>query len=273
MSSTRLKSTFANVYKDDFADSYTNSLWNELASVKFFMSPRRFLERESVLELFFGMMHKKLIEQTLPDGKTKTMIRYSDAFEVNADGEMILKLGIDQKYAVGGSEFAKFRIVVQEKSNLLYGTYAKFDQPMAGKYFAYRLGSFLRRYFTSMFLNRWAFRLEKGGSLLKASTYKYRYNWALNEMTRGYYVESMIALVKTIRTVGAYIPYMPKSEAVAIRKTLYDFMAATLLAILPKLLFGYESGDDDRFEKLRALSGPLGSDNFEIDGWLAQHAI
>ena len=260
-------------YKDDFADSYTNSLWNELASVKFFMSPRRFLERESVLELFFGMMHKKLIEQTLPDGKTKTMIRYSDAFEVNADGEMILKPGIDQKYAVGGSEFAKFRIVVQEKSNLLYGTYAKFDQPMAGKYFAYRLGSFLRRYFTSMFLNRWAFRLEKGGSLLKGSTYKYRYNWALNEMTRGYYVESMIALVKTIRTVGAYIPYMPKSEAVAIRKTLYDFMAATLLAILPKLLFGYESGDDDRFEKLRALSGPLGSDNFEIDGWLAQHAI
>jgi len=259
-------------YKDDFADSYTNSVWNELASLKLFMAPRRFLERESVLELFFGMMSKKLIDQTLSDGKV-IKIRYSQAFETDSEGNMVLKKGVDERYAVGGSEFAKFRIVVQEKSNLLYGTYAKMDQPMAQKYFAFRLMSWLRRYFTSMFINRWGFKLKPGGKLYKASSYQYRYNWALNEMTRGYYIESMITLVKTLRTFGTYLPYMSKREAVALRKTLYDALAAILLAMLPKLLFGYDGGDDERFEKLKALSGPLGSDNFKVDGWLTQHAI
>jgi len=259
-------------YKDDFADSYTNSVWNELASLKLFMAPRRFLERESVLELFFGMMSKKLIDQKISDDKT-IKIRYSQAFEIDSEGNMVLKKGVDERYAVGGSEFAKFRIVVQEKSNLLYGTYAKMDQPMAQKYFAFRLMSWLRRYFTSMLINRWGFKLKPGGKLYKASSYQYRYNWALNEMTRGYYVESMITLVKTLRTFGTYLPYMSKREAVALRKTLYDALAAILLAMLPKLLFGYDGGDDERFEKLKALSGPLGSDNFKVDGWLTQHAI
>jgi hypothetical protein len=124
-----------------------------------------------------------------------------------------------------------------------------------------------------MFINRWGFKLKPGGKLYKASSYQYRYNWALNEMTRGYYVESMITLVKTLRTFGTYLPYMSKREAVALRKTLYDALAAILLAMLPKLLFGYDGGDDERFEKLKALSGPLGSDNFKVDGWLTQHAI
>jgi len=259
-------------YQDDFADSYTNSIWNELASLKFFMAPRRFLERESVLELFFAMMSKKLIDQKISDDKT-IKIRYSEAFETDSDGNMVLKKGVDERYAVGGSEFAKFRILVQEKSNLLYGTYAKMDQPMAQKYFAFRLMSWLRRYFTSMIINRWGFKLKPGGKIYKASSYQYRYNWALNEMTRGYYIESMIALTKTLRTVGAYAPYMSKREAVAIRKTLYDALAAILLAMLPKLLFGYDGDDKERFEKLRKLSGPLGSDNFKLDGWLTQHAI
>ena len=40
------------------------------------------------------------------------------------------------------------------------------------------------------------------------------------------------------------------------------------------LLFGWDGDDDDKYEKLRKRQGgPLGSDDFEMGGWLANHLL
>ena len=47
---------------------------------------------------------------------------------------------------------------MHQVQNNLGGAYAKFDQPEAQRYLGFRYVSFLRRYFTSMFTNRFGFR-------------------------------------------------------------------------------------------------------------------
>ena len=66
---------------------------------------------------------------------------------------------------------------------------------------------------------------------------------------------------------------MTPDEKVAMKKTLADTLQMIVYALIVGMLFGYDSDDDDRWEKLKAKSGPFGTPEFKPYGFLAQHSM
>lgn len=244
---------------------YSRTFASDLASISWVYSPRKYMEMQGALHVFYAMMYHEKIPRIV-DGK-ETEISYADAFELDSQKRLVLKSGIDAKYGVTydangkatlGSEFVKMQNAVHEKFKDLNGAFAKFEQPQAQQFFAYRLFAFMRRYFTSMFMYR--FGTERA-------------NFALDEIRTGYYIEAVKAVAKSITSLGKSIPYMSKSEKMAMMKMLADVAQIFIISAAVALMFGWDPDDKDRFKKLKAKSGALGADDFHLDGWLSNHAL
>lgn len=236
----------------------------DLASISWVYSPRKFMEMEGGLQLFYSMMYHHKVKNE--NGK-QTNISYADAWELDKEGRMVLKKGIHPDYGITynedgtstlGKEFKKFQNAVHEKFKDLNGAFAKFEQPQAQMFFAYRLFAFMRRYFTAMFMNRFGSE---------------RANFALETVRTGYYIEALQSLGKIIMSLGMHAGQLAPSERRALFKTLVDVIQIVAISAIASMLFGWDDDDEDRFEKLRAKSGALGEDDFRLDGWLSNHAL
>lgn len=243
-------------YEDTHAERSSRNLLKDVVNLSWMYSPRKFMEMEGSLQLFGGMMAHKLLDRTV-NGKT-TKISYLEAFELGPDGTMRLKSGIDPEYNIGGKYFLEMRNQVHAKANDLNGSFAKFDKPQAQQYFAYRLFMFMRNYFTDMFLHRFGTK---------------RANFMLGEVRRGYYIESVMSIAKIMRTLGAHLNHMNFSEKRAVYKMLSDVGQLMIASFIVSVIFGYDEDDEERFEKMRARSGALGTDEFKPLGFLANHAM
>lgn len=235
----------------------------DLASVSWVYSPRKFMEMEGGLQLFYSMMYHHKVKD---ENGNQTNISYADAWELK-EGKMTLKKGIHPDYGITynedgtttlGKEFKKFQNAVHEKFKDLNGAFAKFEQPQAQMFFAYRLFAFMRRYFTAMFMNRFGSE---------------RANFALETVRTGYYIEALQSLGKIIMSLGLHAGQLAPSERRALFKTLVDVIQIVAISAIAAMLFGWDDDDEDRFEKLRAKSGALGEDDFKLDGWLSNHAL
>jgi len=243
----------------------TRTIYKDVASPgNILMSPRKFLEIEGTLEFFFGVMEFTKVDQTI-NGVT-TQIPYHEAFELVND-RLKLREGIDEKWDLGGSEFKRKRIFIQEKQNILNGVYSKFDQPEGNRYLFYRMFMFLRKFFITGMVNRFGF----SGSLFAP---RFRRNNASQTLEMGYWIQSARALAKLLVTTGKHWHFMRPSEKGAVYKALTEMALLTILSALIPMLFGWDGDDDDKYEKLRKRQGgPLGSDDFEMGGWLANHLL
>lgn len=244
---------------------FNRNLKKDIASLSFVYSPRKFMEMEGGLQLFYSMMYHKKLPRVVEGRDTE--ISYAEAFELDKDGRLTLKSGIDSAYGITydekgnpiiGEKFQKFQNAVHEKFKDLNGAFAKFEQPQAQAYFAFRLFAFMRRYFTSMFMNRFG---------------KERANFALESVRTGYYLESIQAVSKMLVSFGKYIPLASKSEKRALMKMSLDIAQIMIISAVASLLFGYDDDDEDRFEKLKAKSGALNEEDFKLDGWLSNQAL
>jgi hypothetical protein len=146
-----LNTTLGDGTASDKGGQFGRSLASDTANLGFLMSPRKWLEIEAAIEVFSGMLQHVQVEQTI-NGETR-MLRYADAFEI-VNGQIELKPGIDPEYAPGGKKFNEFKNKVHEVGNRLNGTYARMDQPEAQRYALFKIASFLKRFFTSMLMNR-----------------------------------------------------------------------------------------------------------------------
>ena len=245
--------------------NFSRTFAKDLASVSWVYSPRKFMEMEGGLQLFFSMMHHVKVPQI--NNGVESFIDYADAWEMDSEGRMTLKKGVDPAYGITynedgstelGAEFKKFQNRVHEKFKDLNGTFAKFEQPQAGLYFAFRLFAFMRRYFTSMFMNRFG---------------KERANHALETVRTGYYIEAIQSVGKMIVSFGQHAASLAPSERRALMKTTIDLVQIFAIGAVASLLFGYDDDDEERFAKLRAKSGALGEDDFRIQGWLSNHIL
>ena len=250
---------------DKLPEYITRTIYKDIASpTNILMSPRKFMEIEATLEFFFGVMEFTKVEQTI-NGVT-TEIPYHEAFEL-VDDRLTLKEGIDEKWDLGGSEFKRKRIFIQEKQNILNGVYSKFDQPEGNRYLFYRMFMFLRKFFITGMVNRFGF----SGSIFAP---RFRRNNASQTLEMGYWIQTARALAKLLVTVGKHWHYMRPSEKGAVFKALTEVALLTILSALIPMLFGWDGDDDDKYEKLRKRQGgPLGSDDFQMGGWLANHLL
>ena len=139
--------------------------------------------------------------------------------------------------------------------NKLNGAYSKFDQPEMQRYIAFRFVSFLKRYFTTMAMYRFG---------------KLRNNVGTQDYEQGYYITAFQALVK-LRTLN--INDINKKDIGAFMKIVTEVGGVYIMGLMLAMLWGWDEDDEDRFEKLRARSGAIGEDDFDLGGFLSLHAM
>jgi len=231
-------------FGDKFGESTSRNVAKSLASMSWLMSPRKFLELESQLQLFAAMMYTQKVTQTNPDG-SKKIISYLDAWQL-VDGKIQLKPGIDPEYGVGGKKFNLWKNRITEKMHQLQGNYDQFSQPMGDRYIAMRLMTWMRKYIVSMAVYRWG---------------KRRYNWGISDMQEGYYREFARGIWRSLRNLDWQLKYMTKSEKRAARKLAAELMGIYIMTKALFWVFGYDEDDEDRFDKLKDKP------------WLMNHAL
>ena len=185
------------------------------------------------------------------------------------------KLMDEGSITIDNTQFKMMKNRVHQVINNLAGAYAKFDQPEAFRWFLYRMIIFLRRYFTSMAMNRFGFR----GPIWSP---KGRPNPGLGDVQMGYYVQFLKTLAETVRSLGQNIPTMTKEEVKATIRFFTEIGALIITTQLCSWLFGWDPDDEDRFKKLKAKSGPMGmlgltsdddSRKFNLGGYLELHTL
>ena len=318
---TQLIMAFDPAFKTEkeYGRSVSRSMSKDLLNGSFLYDFRKFGEMEGQLQLFGGFMDKKLIELNLTNGNV-AKIKYGEAWELDADGYIKLKNGIDPEWSnqpiyhdyiqgetidmiakkyyttpeaikkknklddtseiTPGTEliiatsdkFKKFRNQHAGTSHLLYGAYDAFAQPEGDQYLAYRMFFFMRKWATPMFINKWGADIDTSEGIGKMKV-REKYNWELSKTRMGYYTKTLQTITELVKSKGAKYNYMTPDEKVAMKKTLADTVQMIVYALIVGMLFGYDSDDDDRWEKLKAKSGPFGTPEFKPYGFLAQHSM
>jgi LysM repeat protein len=82
----------------DFGKNASRSLMKDFFDLTWLYDFRRFAEVEAGLQVFWGMMYKKEVEQIQSNGDV-TKIKYADAWDKSPEGKLILKEGINVEYA------------------------------------------------------------------------------------------------------------------------------------------------------------------------------
>jgi hypothetical protein len=252
--------------EDKLGTKMTRTLAKDIVDRSWLVSVRKWTELQSTFASSAGMMYKETVKM----GDTE--IPYIEAFEVK-DGKLVLRPGIDPEYGIIynedgsvnrlGNKFAAMKNRIHMVNNKLIGAVSKFDQPGAKRYLAFRFISFMKGYFTEMFLNRVGTK---------------RMNIGLGTPDEGTYVTAWKSIVDTVKSKN--LAHMTPEDKRAFIKITADIMGLFILGALSSLVLGgFDPDDEDRFEKIRQKSGPLpfpfiseDEDPFKLGGFLQVHA-
>jgi len=244
-------------FTDNFGTGMSRTIAKDIANMSWLYNFRKWVELQATLQIFGGMMYHKQIEQTMPDGTVKE-IPYIDAWELVND-KIQLKAGIDPTWGITyndkgemqvGDSFKRFKNTTQGVMNDLQGAYAKFDQPEAQRYLAFRFLSYLRRYFTTMTLNRFGF----SG---RWSDPQPRFNPGKGDVQMGFYITFLTTVRDTITSLGKHLMFMTPEEKQASLRVITEVGTLVAINLVATLVLGWDPDDDERYEKLRAKSGAL----------------
>jgi hypothetical protein len=270
-------------FEEKFGESLSRSFARDAANLSWTTTHRKWLETEATLQLFSAIMHSTKVEQEQPDGSIKK-IRYIDAWDMGEDGNVFLKPGIDKKWDINGDKFNEIKFKNHEVSNLLQGAYAQFDQPMVNRYLLWRMVSSMRKFFTKMFLHRYAMK----GSIWDP---KERYNLPTNDMHMGFYMRNLATMMKLIKSRGRHSMYMTKDEWRALRMGFLELAKLALLTSTYAWLWGFDPDDPDKWKKRKGemdtgaffkgsgalpwlgLTDEEWSENWNLQGWMGNQLL
>lgn len=96
---TQMIEMFDPVFKttDEMGRSVSRSLFTDLINGEWMFMHRKFGEMEVGLTLFGSFLNAQKVDRVMPDGKTQS-IKYMDAWELDSEGIIKLKSGIDPKW-------------------------------------------------------------------------------------------------------------------------------------------------------------------------------
>lgn len=195
-----------------------------------------------------------MVEQTT--NGVKKSISLANAYELDSNGVIKLKEGIDKVWAPDGFNFKRLKSKMDFHNKRVHGNYAKnIDKPEADTYTLFSLWFMMKRFFVSMALNRFAasnIRMTKYG--LRADA---RFNVKVGA-EKGYYIETLNIAAKQIEskllTHGVWNGNFEKltdEEKIALVKTIKDASFMMLGWAMLHLVFGFDPDDDDKYKKLR----------------------
>jgi hypothetical protein len=158
--------------------------------------------------------------------------------------------------------FNDFKLKIQGTGKRLNGMIAEEDNPQANQYILYNLFSFYKKFALPMFLNRFQTDLSKENRWGEV------YDWDMGTTTKGYYITGIQSIIKLIRNFKEAYPAMDVEEKTAIKKMASESLMLLAMALVGMFLFGYDPGDEDRFNKLKAMEERYGA-----LGWLSNEAL
>lgn len=239
-------------FEDKFGESMSRTMASDTANLSWLYNFRKWTENQATVQAFAGMMYHQKVKQG------DKLINYVDAWELR-DEKIQLKEGVDPSWGITydkdgnmhvGENFNMMKNRIQQVINNLNGAYAKFDQPEAQRYLAFRFLSFLRRYFTTMAVNRWGFQGGIGHA-------RGRMNPGLGDISEGYYVSVIKTLGRAFTTQGQYLGYMTKDEKRAWMKFGTELASLLVISAIMVPFLGWDPDDKDKYEKLRKRSGAM----------------
>jgi uncharacterized protein YfkK (UPF0435 family) len=206
------------------------------------------------------------IDHTVVEGDTLESLaeQYSTTVDKlikrnNLKSERSLKEG--ENIIIGrATKFTDLKFKLADANNRLNGLHNQQNTPLAEKYLIYNTFLFSRRFLTGMILNRFQYDTAENNKFGNV------YNWDTNELTRGYYIEALGAIKKTLTRAQYMQKYMTEEEKVALKKVLTEGIYLALLTIAISLVFAYDPGDEDRFKKIKAR-------NETWPGWMANQVL
>ena len=264
-------------------DAAGRSLLRDVVSGSWVYSPRKFMEMGATLQAFGGMMYNVNVPKVDKDGnqikvdEITQSVPYAEAFEL-VDGQLSLKEGLDPEYDVNGKKFFEIKNRMSAVTRDLQGAYAAEDQPEANRYLMFRMASYMRKYFTTMMMRRFGMKLTKDSNKIFGYSIDGRYNMGLAEVQLGYYIETFKFAGEVLKRGTTAIKYMTPDQANALKKVILEF-AMLNLTVLAYGLVGYNDDDEDRWKKMKKLSGPLpgffveDDREFKLGGYLQQHLL
>ena len=235
---------------DKTADPMYRTLGRDAASGSWALSARKLLEMNASLELLFGMMEFQKVN--LKDG---TQISLYDAM-VLKDGRLSVREDVEEAWSFDSDNFNDFKIKFQGVFDRLQGNYKDINQPLADRYFLFKQAAFMRKFFISMFMRRFA---------------RERPQSDLNVYEEGYYITALnyardLIMYYTMgqkSSVGSASIKPNTKEAAALKRLGIDIGTQAIMYLLARymLLFLFDYDEDDPLKKskskLRKSTGPL----------------
>jgi hypothetical protein len=169
-------------------------------------------------------------------------------------------------------KFKQTRKQIQEVSRRLYGAYDDFSQAEGNLYLPYRMFTFMRKWFTPMFVNRFGGEVDFSDGVRKMKINK-RYNFGLGKTTIGFYLNAFKGLKELVTSKGKYYQYMPADQKRDIIRFATEGLKIIALALTAGMMFGYDPDDKDRFKKIKERSGALGTDEFKTWGFIQNQLL
>ncbi len=294
--------------KDDLGRSVQRSLWKDFVNGEFLYMHRKFGEMEAGLTLFGTFIDAQKVDQVI-NGK-KHSLKFKDIWEQDENGIVKLKEGIDVEWnyepiyhtlgegetlqqvadrfgmtkevlmaknklrkdieAKPGQEltiskaqnFKNLKTKIQGVSRKLFGTYDTFGQPEGNKLLLYRMFFFMRKWFVPMFQNRW-------GGIITGN----RYDYDVGDVGKGFYLEGFRGYYKLISSLGKRYNYLSTKEKVGMKKMASEALVITTFTLLMAMIFGWDDDDEEKWAKIKERSGAIPEDNFNMPGFLTNHAL
>lgn len=160
------------------------------------------------------------------------------------------------------TKFNEMKRRMASANKKLNGTMAKIDSPIGEKYLLYDVFTFSRKFGTGMFLSRYQ------ADMSKENRFGEVWDWDLDEANRGKYIQFLATTKNLITDWKNYWPIMTKEEKGQAYEVITEGMMLFFTGLLVTYLFGYDPGDEDRFEKMR-----MRQERYGAGGWLANHAL
>lgn len=235
---------------DKTSDPLYRTLGRDAASGSWALSARKLLEMNASLELLFGMMDFQKVP--LKDG---TQVSLYDAM-ILKDGQLTIREDVDDSWSMSSDNFNDFKVKFQGVFDRLQGNYKDINQPAADRYFLFKQAAFMRKFFISMFMRRFA---------------RERPQSDINVYEEGYYITALnyardlimyYAMGNKTSTGTATIQPNAK-EAAALKRLGIDVASQLVMGLLAHymLLFLFDYDEDDPLKKskskLRRATGPL----------------
>lgn len=258
-------------------EGLSRSLAKDVSNMSWLMNFRKWTEIQASMQMFGAYMKRQQVETK--DGKK---MDYLDAWEVNDQGQIQLKAEVKPEYGITydqegnqviGDVFRAKQQEIQAVLRNLQGAYDSFNQPLAQRYLAFRFISYLRRFFTTMFIDRFGTNFKNGMAMSRLQP-------GLGNATEGWYVTMGKFFADVFRSGPKRFTYLLPDEKRAFLKFTTDVAAIYIMTLLQGFLFDWDPDDEERYEKLRQKSGamraPFVTDDeyeFKLGGWLSNHAL